>query len=186
MKRWSFAVPFAAGLIVGCMAGGPPLTAEQPPPAPVPGGAPGLGAPLLLDRADLRFGTTVHFGRIPDLRELADVEHVYAISQVVLSLPEWPASYAQIQSLERIPYGIGLTVLLPGYPPSREATEAWNLLSSRPRLILVVNGPPPAVGVISDLNSMRGLERVIAQMDHPSRAGLERLQRPLSFRKVMR
>jgi hypothetical protein len=33
---------------------------------------------------------------------------------------------------------------------------------------------------------MRNLERVIAEMDEPSRAGFERLQRPLSFRKVVR
>jgi hypothetical protein len=33
---------------------------------------------------------------------------------------------------------------------------------------------------------MRNLERVIAEMDQPSRAGFERLQRPLSFRKVVR
>jgi hypothetical protein len=39
--------------------------------------------------------------------------------------------------------------------------------------------------VVSDLNSMRGLERVVAQMDDPSRTGFERLQRPLSFRKLV-
>ena len=33
---------------------------------------------------------------------------------------------------------------------------------------------------------MRYLERVIAQMDEPSRIGFDRLQRPLSFRKVVR
>jgi hypothetical protein len=39
--------------------------------------------------------------------------------------------------------------------------------------------------VIDDLNLMRGLERVIAEMDDPQRGGFERLQRPLSFRKVI-
>jgi hypothetical protein len=32
---------------------------------------------------------------------------------------------------------------------------------------------------------MRALDRVIAEMNEPSRYGFERLQRPLSFRKVM-
>jgi len=38
---------------------------------------------------------------------------------------------------------------------------------------------------IANLNEMRSLERVIAQMDTPSRQGFERLQRPLSFRKLV-
>jgi len=38
---------------------------------------------------------------------------------------------------------------------------------------------------VADLNGMRGLERVIAEIDDPSRAGFERLQRPLGFRRVM-
>ena len=36
-------------------------------------------------------------------------------------------------------------------------------------------------GVVQDLNAMRSLERVIAEMELPSRSGFERLQRPLSF-----
>ena len=53
------------------------------------------------------------------------------------------------------------------------------------RIVIVVQGPPSSSGVISDLNAMRHLERVIAQMDEPSRSGFERLQRPLSFRKIL-
>jgi len=75
--------------------------------------------------------------------------------------------------------------VLPGYPPSREAAEAWNLVNARLRMIVVVTTPPPSIGVVGDLNTMRGLERVIAELDQPSRSGFERLQRPLSFRKVV-
>jgi hypothetical protein len=39
--------------------------------------------------------------------------------------------------------------------------------------------------VVQDLNAMRGLERVVADVDPPSRAGFERLQRPLSFRRLV-
>ena len=52
--------------------------------------------------------------------------------------------------------------------------------------MVVVPGPPPSIDAVTSLNQMRGLERVIAQMDQPSRVGFERLQRPLSFRKVMK
>jgi hypothetical protein len=50
----------------------------------------------------------------------------------------------------------------------------------------VVDGPPADRGMIMEMNAMRGLVRVIADMPHPSRSGFERLQRPLSFRVVMR
>ena len=46
-------------------------------------------------------------------------------------------------------------------------------------------GPPPDVGLVQDLNAMRGLERVIVDLDVPSRSGFERLQRPLSFRRIV-
>jgi len=75
--------------------------------------------------------------------------------------------------------------VLPGYPPSREAAEAWNYVNARLRLVVVVPGPPPNSTVANDLNAMRYLERVVAQMDEPSRSGFERLQRPLSFRRIM-
>ena len=51
--------------------------------------------------------------------------------------------------------------------------------------MVVVPGPPPNSTVANDLNAMRYLERVVAQMDEPSRSGFERLQRPLSFRRIM-
>ena len=76
-------------------------------------------------------------------------------------------------------------VVLPGYPPNRAAAQAWNYVGARLRIVAVVPGAPASSTIIGDLNTMRGLERVIAQMDEPSRSGFERLQRPLSFRKVM-
>jgi hypothetical protein len=53
------------------------------------------------------------------------------------------------------------------------------------RIVVVVNDLPPGNEVVDDLNKMRGLERVIAQIDDPRRTGFERLQRPLSFRKIV-
>ena len=41
-------------------------------------------------------------------------------------------------------------------------------------------------GMITELNLIHSLTRVIAEMPHPERTGFERLQRPLSFRVVMR
>jgi hypothetical protein len=177
-----FAVPFAAGLLLGCMAGSQPIPAQPPAGSP----SPSYGAPLILDRTDLRLGTTVHFSRIPDPVELHDLEQVPGLAQVALALESWPSSYQQIQVLDRTPQESELIVIVRGYPPTREATEAWNLLGTRLRLVVLVDGPPQTPAVLSDLNAMRGLERVIAQMDQPSRSGFERLQRPLSFRKVMR
>ncbi len=200
MKAWPFTAVFAAGLVVGCMAGGPPLTAQSPPagrpaqPSTVPSATPGMssgnhgpayGTPLILDRTDLRLGTTVQFGRIPNLGELNDLQQLPALAHLVLALPAWPATYAELQALEQLPYEADVIVVLPGYPPSREAAEAWNLLNARVRLVMVVDAPPASNTVVADLNAMRGLERVIAQTDYPSRTGFERLQRPLSFRKVV-
>ena len=84
-----------------------------------------------------------------------------------------------------MPSEVELIVILSGYPPTRAAAEAWNLLRVRQRIIVVVNGPPPSNTVIADLNNMRGLERVICQTDTPDRRGFERLQRPLSFRTLI-
>ena len=85
-----------------------------------------------------------------------------------------------------LPDGVELVVLLPGWPPTREALGAWNLIGGNLRLILIVDGPPPDRALITELNHMRALERVIAQMEHPARTGFERLQRPLSFRMLKR
>ena len=76
-------------------------------------------------------------------------------------------------------------VVITGYPPTRAATEMWRYVQVPMRMIVVVPGPPPGRDMIDDLNAMPQLERVIAQMDQPSRTGFERLQRPLSFRMVV-
>lgn len=144
------------------------------------------GAPLIIDRGDLALGTTVTFERLPSANELYDVQQVYGLSRVVIALPAWPNEYAALEALKLAPADIDVAVLLPGYPPSRGAAEIWNLLGAPVRIIILAEGPPPGPAVISDLNTMRNLERVIAEMDRPSRAGFERLQRPLSFRKVVR
>ena len=78
-----------------------------------------------------------------------------------------------------------MIVVLPGYPPNRMAAHVWNYVGARLRIVVVVPDAPPSLAVIGDLNTMRGLERVIAQMDEPSRSGFEQLQRPLSFRKIV-
>jgi len=148
-------------------------------------GASALGTPLLIDRTDLRIGTTVHFSRVPTASELHDTAQIPGLAHLVLSLPYWPADPEPLQALEQTPEQSDVIVVLPGYPPNRAAAQIWNYLSVRLRIITVVSGPPPSLAVIEDLNTLRGLERVIAQMDEPSRAGFERLQRPLSFRKVV-
>jgi hypothetical protein len=43
-----------------------------------------------------------------------------------------------------------------------------------------------AGSTLDAFNIMRSLERVVAEMNEPSRSGFEQLQRPLSFRKVVR
>ena len=188
MKRFShvqwLATVFAAGLLLGCMAGSQPAPAQAPAPVAAAAG-PSYGGPLLIDRTDLRLGTTVQFQRIPNLNELHDLEQILGLAHVVLALEEWPKGYAQIQPLEHAPQEADLIVVVRGYPPTKEAADAWNLLNARVRLVMLVDGPPPSSAVITDLNAMRSLERVIAEMDLPSRSGFERLQRPLSFRKVM-
>ncbi|MBI5710617.1 MAG: hypothetical protein HZC42_09990 [Candidatus Eisenbacteria bacterium] len=191
----------AAGMLAGCMAGGPVTTAQSPPAEPrSPLGSPfrdnygrggGAGTPLVIDRTDLAPGTTVQFARLPTAAEINDLSQMsrqaYAmgLAHVVLALPAWPRDYEALAVLSQLPEQADVIVVLPGYPPSREAAEAWNYVGARLRLVLVVAGPPSDRGVLQDLNTMRSLERVIAQMDEPSRAGFERLQRPLSFRKVV-
>lgn len=178
---------FAAGLLLGCMAGSQPVPAQAPQaPQTAGAGGPSYGMPLLIDRTDLRLGTTVQFQRIPGLTELHDLEQILGLAHVVLALESWPRSYAEIQALEHAPQEADLIVVVRGYPPTKEAADAWNLLNARVRLVIIVDGPPASSAEVSDLNSMRSLERVIAQMEYPSRSGFERLQRPLSFRKVMR
>lgn len=189
-------VTLALGLIAGCMAAGPPLPAETttPPAGHTPLGMPlgerrslnaELGIPLILDRTDLRIGTTVNFHHVPDASELHDALQVPLVQHIVLALPEWPTDVNALASLSGMPEETDLIVILAGYPPSRAAADAWNYVGSRVRLVLVVDGPPDRMGMIDDLNVMRQLERVIVDTDRPARTGFERLQRPLSFRKTM-
>jgi hypothetical protein len=188
------AVPVLAFAVAltGC-ATAPAAQAPAPSAAPSPLGSPfaderyrGGGAPLIIDRGDLALGTTVTFERLPTANEMYDVQQVHGLAHVVIALPAWPNEYAALEALKLAPAGIDVAVILPGYPPSRGTAEVWNLLGAPVRIIILAQGPPPDPGVIADLNTMRNLERVIAEMDEPSRAGFERLQRPLSFRKVVR
>ena len=193
--KWSIAAAFAAGLVAGCMAGAPRPEAQTPPPGDAgPLGSPfvergglarTLSTPLIVDRMDLRIGTTVQFDRIPTAGELNEIERYPGLAHVVLALPDWPADFEPLQPLAGLPEGCDLIVVLADYPPSRAAAEVWNYLRVPERIIVVVPGPPPAPVAANDLNMLRGLERVIAQMDEPSRVGFERIQRPLSFRKIV-
>lgn len=173
-------VPLALA-VAGCAP-----TAVPPTPASPPHGTTQSTTsfvPLLIDRNDLRLGTTVQFARIPTERELNDLPFESGLARVVLALPEWPADYAALQALERRPQGIEIVVVLHGYAPSRAAADAWDYFGGGVRIIVIVDGPPPTPVEIEDLNGMRGLERVIVRMKEPARRGFDRLQRPLSFWK---
>lgn len=171
-----------------------PSAAEVPParaqaPLPDAATAPGssiddaLCAPLLLDN-DYAFGAQVVMRRLPTAADLQDFHYVSGVRQVLIALAEWPASYAELRPLQEAirPDGVELVVLLQGWPPTREALGAWNLVGGALRIIMVVDGPPTDRALIAELNRLRPLERVIAQMREPTRTGFERLQRPLSFR----
>lgn len=196
MRPWILAATFALGTLAGCMAAGPPLsgsTADSGTAPPSPLGHPfgtgragtGRAWPLILDRADLSIGTTVQFDRIPNSGEIHELDAVLGLRHLVISLPGWPTDPAQLEALAQMAPETDAIIVLLGYPPSRAAAEVWNLIPARLRIVALVNGPPPSIGVVADLNVMRGLERVIAEMDEPSRAGFERLQRPLSFLKIV-
>ena len=195
---------YAALLILGMMAAAPSAEARRKPdpalaappepparpaaPAPVDAGADDpLCAPLLLD-SDYGFGTNVIMRRLPTVADLEDLRLVNGFRQLLLALPAWPATYAELKPLQQtvLPDGGELVVLLPGWPPTREALNAWNLVGGNLRIIVVVSGPPADRALIQEFNRLRALERVIAQMEQPSRSGFERLQRPLSFRVLHR
>lgn len=182
----------------GAPAGGPKgaqappaaATGARPAPPPLPREANAddpLCAPLLLEQ-DFAFGTHVVMRRLPNEADLDDMRFITGLRQVLVALPEWPAGYAELKPLQQVimPEAAEIVVLLPGWPPTREALGAWNLVGANLRLILLVDGPPADRALIAELNRVRSLERVIAQMEHPSRAGFERLQRPLSFRVLKR
>jgi hypothetical protein len=171
-------------------AGTPPSGSGPPPAASAASTAQGsldeaLCAPLLIEQ-DLGFGTHVVMRRLPNAADISDLGAVNGLRQIVVALPGWPADFAAMAPLQHValPTGVELVVLLPGWPPSRAALDAWNLLGGSVRLIVVVGGPPADRALILELNRVRNLERVIAQMEHPDRSGFERLQRPLSFRVV--
>jgi hypothetical protein len=194
MKPRSIALAFLAGVLAGCMAAGPPISAQSPPhEPPSPAGSPfsdrhmgvEIGTPLILDRTDVSIGTTVQYSRIPTASEVHDEAEHLGLAHLVLSLPYWPVDLEPLQALDLVPDEVVVVVVLPGYPPNRAAAAAWNRVNAHLRIVVVVPGPPPSRSVVDDLNTMRGLERVIAQMDEPSRYGFEQLQRPLSFRRVV-
>jgi hypothetical protein len=185
-----------AVLVAGCASIPPAAPPSAAPAAAQPGSplgspfadrpAPGdLGLPLLIDRTDMRIGTTVQFRHVPTPSELHDLTLLPGISRVVLTFDTWPHEYAPIKVLDEAPEGVEVVAVLRGWPPGRAQVDAWNYLRVPLRAIVLVPGPPESVDQVQALNEMRGLERVIAQMDEPSRRGFERLQRPLSFRKVI-
>lgn len=195
-----FAAPMLVLALAGCASVSPPPPASRPAlPAPrdadgSPLGSPfsdtrseglRIGTPLFIDRMDLRLGTTVQYRHVPTPSELHDLTLLPGLARIVITLDEWPLEYAPLRVLDQLPEGAELVVVLPGWPPSRASVDAWNYLRVPLRIIVVVPGPPPTVDSVAQLNQMRGLERVIAQMEEPSRSGFERLQRPLSFRKVV-
>jgi hypothetical protein len=139
--------------------------------------------PLVIDKTDLRLGTTIYFRHIPNASQVSDLRLERALAHVVLALDAWPDDVTQLSSLPSVPPETDIIVLLPGYPPSRQAGDIWNYIDARLRLVLLVDGPPASVDVLDQLNQMRHLERVVATMDQPTRTGFERLQRPLTFRK---
>ena len=199
----SLAAAAVSLLLLACAPGhhGGGIAVAQPPPAGAP--APPaqdrrevppeanaddpLCAPLLIE-ADYGFGTHVVMRRLPSASDLEDLRFVTGLRQVLVALPAWPSGYAELRPLQQaiLPEGSELVVLLPGWPPTREALGAWNLVGGALRVILLVDGPPGDRALISEINQMRSLERVIAQMEHPARTGFERLQRPLSFRVLKR
>jgi hypothetical protein len=141
-----------------------------------------IAYPLIIDRGDLGLGATVQYSRVPSVGELHDLDAMATLRTLVLALPAWPSGYAAIEPLQQLPPEIETWVILPGYPPTREAAEAWNELAPRLRIVVVVTEPPPSSALVADLNAMRALDRLIAQIDDPRRTGFERFQRPLSFR----
>ncbi len=182
MKPWNAVGLVATGCLIGCVASGPPLTAEGPETverAFVP------CAPLVIDRGDMRLGTTVYFSRLPDAGQIHDLTSERGLAHVVLTLDEWPDDISRLTALEAVPPEADVIVVLRGYPPSRGAVDLWKLVSARLRLVVLVTEPPMNPLTLDWLNEAPALERVIAEMEISSRAGFERLQRPLSFRRVV-
>jgi hypothetical protein len=187
MRRLEICALLMLGALAGCMTAAPMPGATTPEHSPGgsaagAGGAGGSGyAPLILDRTDTGLGSTVEFHHLPSAAELSDAAGLFAIRHVVVMLPNWPQVSADLSRFGALPPEADVIVIVPGYAPDRTALDAWNYSRGRLRLIVVVDGPPMSPLQLDDLNTLRPLERVVARMDQPSRAGFERLQRPLSF-----
>jgi hypothetical protein len=165
-------------------------SADVPPPAAPAAASPagaGAGDLVLLDSAESMFGASIVYHRVPTTAEITALGYYDNVQHVVIELPDWPENFSDIESLGRtvLPQGADLIVVLSGYPPSRSQAGIWNLVRQPLRIVMLVDGPPVDRGMILELNAVRGLERLVVTMDHPSRSGFERLQRPLSFRVVM-
>ncbi len=193
MRRLEITSLLVVGALAGCMTGAPMPGAETRAASPRGGSASaaeagtgaqvtgGAGAPLILDRTDLALGTTIEFHHLPTPVEIQDAKELFVLRHVVVTLPAWPASDADLSRFSFLPPEADAIVILPGYPPDRTALDAWNYTSGNIRMVVVVDGPPESGSVLDELNLQRHLERVVARMSRPSRAGFERLQRPLSF-----
>ena len=184
MRRVEIICVLLIGIGMGCMAGGPAIEPYVPhePTASASAGDAGSGlCPLILDRGDVALATTVIFHHLPQPDELQDAGEQPLIRHIVVLLPAWPQGNMQLPMFTNVPPEADVILIVPGYPPDRSSLEAWNYVKGPVRMILVVDGPPISSGVLDDLNLARHLERVVARMDQPSRAGFERLQRPLSF-----
>ena len=60
------------------------------------------GWPLILDRMDLSLGTSVHFDRVPNAREIHDLDGVLGLQHLVISLPGWPTDVQVIEPLTQL------------------------------------------------------------------------------------
>ncbi|HTM58232.1 MAG TPA: hypothetical protein VL123_07440 [Candidatus Udaeobacter sp.] len=190
MKRIEVAALLTIGAVAGCMAGAPlphAQTAESHPPSST--GTTAAFRPaenvILLDRSDFAMGTSVEFHHLPEANELQDAAEQFALRHVVIALNAWPQGNLDLPRFGMLPEQADAIVILPGYPPDRTSLDAWRALGGRVRLVLQVDGPPEDRSILDDLNTLRNLERVVARMEHPTRAGFERLQRPLSFVKLV-
>jgi hypothetical protein len=196
MKRLEIAALLTIGALAGCMAGAPRpeaggagsstsgAAAARASSGSYLGGASGgesVAPPLILDPADQMLGTTVEFGRLPQLVEIQDAAEQFALRHVVVALPAWPRSSEDLSVFAALPPQADVIVILPGYPPDHATIDAWEYARGRIRMMLIVDGPPASGTTLDDLNRMHHLERVIARMSHPSRQGFDQLQRPLAF-----
>src|SRR5262245_24276247 len=130
----SLALKALATVALGLAAGCAPVATPPPEPAGSPGpreesgplgspfrdeAMPTVDVPLVLERDNLRIGTTVQYYRIPSASELHDLTQLPGLSRVVLSFEGWPREYAPLEVLNRMPEGVETLVILKGWPPAR-------------------------------------------------------------------